>query len=300
MNFRISQEIQTVGCPRCAVCGSTGYIIYENQQDKLFGAPGYWRYKRCLNSNCGLIWLDPMPIEDDIHKAYWNYYTHKDKAARTTLTQRVYRTISEGYLAYFYGFNAHKCSGWKKAVGMLLFLFPVRRSEQNLKVMYLNNDRKGKLLEIGCGTGEMLSYFKEMGWEVEGLDFDDEAVKIALAKDILVSCSTLEDKFYKSNTFDVIVMNHLIEHVVDPTKLLHECYRILKPGGQLLIATPNAESWGHKKYKSNWRGLEPPRHINIFTPLSLFNLVQKAGYKNIKVKTEVRMAASIFLVETFA
>lgn len=292
----INQEILTTPRPRCAVCGSAGIPLYNNQRDRLFGAPGYWSSRRCLNPKCGLIWLDPMPLESEIHKAYSNYYTHQDIITRKTLIRRIYQAMSEGYLAHFYGFNKQECSKWKKALGMLLLLFPGRRSEQNLKVMYLHNHQKGRLLEIGCGSGTTLNYFQEMGWEVEGVDFDPEAVEVAKMKGITVYQGTLEDQRYSYNTFDVITMNHLIEHVFDPVKLLHECHRILKPGGQLVIVTPNSESWGHKKFKSNWRGLEPPRHLNIFTPLSLFNITQRVGFRNTRVQTEIRIATFIFLV----
>ena len=64
----------------CILCGSPGESLYEGLDDVLFGAPGTWSFKRCANSRCQLIWLDPQPLEEDIGKAYATYYTHQDSA----------------------------------------------------------------------------------------------------------------------------------------------------------------------------------------------------------------------------
>jgi hypothetical protein len=67
-------EVQSV--TTCYLCGAEGHILYGNLRDRLFGAPGEWNLKKCPDAKCGLIWLDPMPVEADLHKVYENYYTH--------------------------------------------------------------------------------------------------------------------------------------------------------------------------------------------------------------------------------
>jgi 2-polyprenyl-3-methyl-5-hydroxy-6-metoxy-1,4-benzoquinol methylase len=292
----LENEIESCSCPVCSLCNSPGELIYSQQTDRLYGVPGYWGFKECTNPICGLIWLDPMPLENELYKTYRNYYTHQDITGGATILHRVYHSLSEGYLALFHGFDKGDCPTWKKIAGVLLIFFPGLRSEQSLSVMDLNNNEKGKLLEIGCGNGNMLRFFHEMGWDVEGVDFDPEAVKTARKKDIEVYPGTIEEQNYSDNTFDIIVMNHLIEHIKNPISFLQECHRILRPGGQLVVITPNSHSFGHKKFKSAWRGLEPPRHLNIFSPYSMYNLLQRTGFKEIKLKTEVRIANYIFSV----
>jgi hypothetical protein len=69
--------IGTMAKPVCHTCGSYGKILHRDCEDRLFGAPGSWTFRRCPNLGCGLNWLDPMPRKDEIDKAYLNYYTHK-------------------------------------------------------------------------------------------------------------------------------------------------------------------------------------------------------------------------------
>jgi SAM-dependent methyltransferase len=85
-------------------------------------------------------------------------------------------------------------------------------------------------------------------------------------------------------------MSHLIEHVYDPGALLEECYRILKPGGRVVIVTPNTQSVGHRMFGKYWRGLEPPRHIYLFSIASLKRLGSKAGFDILSARTTIRGA----------
>ena len=66
--------------PTCVVCGAPGEVLYAGLRDRLFSAPGEWNIKRCSNTSCGLLWLDPMPLETEVWKAYENYYTHSENA----------------------------------------------------------------------------------------------------------------------------------------------------------------------------------------------------------------------------
>lgn len=79
--------------------------------------------------------------------------------------------------------------------------------------------------------------------------------------------------------FDVITLNHVIEHVSDPIELLRSCYRLLKLGGQLWLQTPNIDSLGSRRYGRHWRGLEPPRHLVLFDPVSLRSALHQAGFQ---------------------
>jgi hypothetical protein len=69
--------IRSEPCPRCYLCQTAGEMLYEGMRDRLFGAPGEWNLRRCPNRDCGLLRLDPMPLEADIGKAYADYFTHE-------------------------------------------------------------------------------------------------------------------------------------------------------------------------------------------------------------------------------
>jgi SAM-dependent methyltransferase len=135
-------------------------------------------------------------------------------------------------------------------------------------------------LEIGFGNGEVLDRLQSYGWEVEGVETDPVAVENARKRGLNVRLGDLIEQNYPDESFDAIVSSHVIEHVADPLRFLVECYRILRPEGRLVFYTPNANSWGHRLYKEHWRGLEPPRHLFLFTISSLTALARKAGFKN--------------------
>jgi len=140
-------------------------------------------------------------------------------------------------------------------------------------------------LDVGCGAGERLEQMRGLGWTVSGLDFDEKAVGVAKARGLDVSCGTIPGIWFPPETFDVVTMNHVIEHVPDPIELLKECYRILKPGGKVVLTTPNSSSWGHKFFREHWRGLEPPRHLHIFGPSSIEQILKRAGFDAVIVRT---------------
>jgi SAM-dependent methyltransferase len=134
----------------------------------------------------------------------------------------------------------------------------------------------------------MLESMQGLGWRVDGVDFDSVAVTQARDKGLTVHLGSLAEQLFPNETFDAITASHAIEHVGDPLGVLRECRRMLKPGGLLVLITPNAASWGHRIYKADWRGLEPPRHIRIFTPSSLATLCRRAGFNLVLSRSTVR------------
>lgn len=90
-------------------------------------------------------------------------------------------------------------------------------------------------------------------------------------------------------------MTHLIEHVHDPVGLLKECLRVLKPGGSLVAITPNVESLGHKVFRESWRGLEPPRHLQLFSLRTLRTCTERAGLQINRLYTTARGARSMWV-----
>jgi len=289
-------QMRSSSCPACYLCGETGKPLYENLKDRLFGTPGTWNLERCPIPECGLIWLDPMPSEEDIGKAYEDYFTHAEaKPPKRGWIKRSYDDAKRGYWARKYGYGKDMAGRWKKLLAMMIELHPGRSAELDFSVMYLPFRANGRLLDVGCGNGSALQFMKELGWHVQGVDFDPKAVQIARNKGLEVRLGGLEAQTYPANFFDAITMSHLIEHVHDPLSLVRECLRILKPGGHLMMVTPNSESWGHQKYGGNWMHLDPPRHLHIFNEQSLRTLARKAGFEQISVSSTIRDADGVFL-----
>ena len=153
---------------------------------------------------------------------------------------------------------------------------------------------KGRLLDLGCGSGNFLEFMNRYGWETMGIDFDEKAVETAKAKNLNVKLGKLEEQNLPNNYFDAITLSHVIEHVYDPSELLRECKRILKNNGQIVIVTPNNKSIGHWYFRKNWRGLEPPRHINVFSPEALTNVIRKLDFQKIDFFTSSRAAGYFY------
>jgi len=282
-------EIKYVKKNYCSVCGSEGNSIYYNLVDKLFNAPGEWSFYKCGNINCNLIWLNPMPLEEDIYIAYKNYYTHTDRIENLSTLRKIYKKVQAEYLSAKFGYGKSETPFLK----YFLFLDPDHLEQTKYDVMYLENN-KGKILDVGCGSGIFLDFLNRNGWDTTGVDFDAGAVEYARAKKLNVKYGNVSEQNFPDNSFDVITLAHVIEHIYDPIGLLKECYRILKPNGKIIVATPNTNSLGHKNFKKYWRGLEPPRHINVFSPESLTNAVILSGFSNPSSFTSSRIARYIF------
>jgi len=288
-DFVAELEIRTKPYPLCILCGCRGEPLYSAQKDRLFGAGGAWGFSQCSNRQCGLIWVDPMPLAEDIGKAYGNYYTHTDQVVvdQSGILRRVFKWMKRGYLAHKYGYPiGHHWPVLIEALGKLLYLFPLRRSGVDEDVRCLHSLPQGRLLDVGCGSGEWLLSMRDLGWQVEGVDFDDNAVKVAAQRGLTIHTASLEVKKFPDQYFDAVTLNHVIEHLPDPVAALKECRRILKENGQLILYTPNSASLGHLVFKVHWRGLEPPRHLHLFDPASMNALLTLAGFTEFSIQTK--------------
>lgn len=131
---------------------------------------------------------------------------------------------------------------------------------------------KGKLLDIGAGTGDFLSLVKSNGWQITGIEPSDKARAIAEKKGVTFAenLATLKD-----HSFDVITMWHVLEHVPDVENQIAELKRLLKPNGTIVIAVPNFNSYDAKYYGQFWAAYDVPRHLWHFSKTAIKLLFQK-------------------------
>lgn len=234
---------------------------------------------RCTDPGCGLLWLDPKPLEADLIKAYAAYHTHGRSRSRDL-----------GHL-WLSAVN----QGCKLASRLLEFGSALGRQRRALHTMFVGNGKPGRLLEVGCGSGRFLNRMRDAGWTVQGIDFDPGAAAHVERKyGIHVSVGSLADMHFPDAAYDVVAMSQVIEHVHDPLALLKQCHRVLRPGGRLVITTPNALSLAHRLYGRCWRGLEPPRHLHVFTPTALERSARAGGFGQLQLRTLSAESAGIY------
>ncbi|HYF48029.1 MAG TPA: class I SAM-dependent methyltransferase [Planctomycetota bacterium] len=152
----------------------------------------------------------------------------------------------------------------------------IRRSRRHFKRL-ARHARPGRLLEVGAGDGYFLHAAKEAGWTVEGLELSTPRVERAKKWfGLNLSPQDLFSANLQPRTYDAMAMFQLIEHVHDPRGIIRKSHELLKPGGLLMMSTPNVLAYARKNRDVNsWR---IPRHLFFFSPRTLVRTVEKAGF----------------------
>jgi 2-polyprenyl-3-methyl-5-hydroxy-6-metoxy-1,4-benzoquinol methylase len=282
-NIMINEDIRAEERYLCLLCDSKGTALYQDLRDRLFAAPGNWALLRC--PRCGLVWLNPQPVSEDIGKLYSGYFTHDALEEPAKLWRN---TVKLGILRTAFG---HRSNNVKRLLGWLVSCLGPLRDIVEGSVMWLNSLRPGKLLDVGCGNGQFLDRMRELGWGVIGVEPDKQAAKVARERlGLSIHEGLLEKIAFPDETFDAVTMNHVVEHLPDPINTLRECHRILKKGGRLVVTVPNIESLGHHLCREAWRGLEVPRHLFLFSLPTLRACVERSELQVLELRTTARTA----------
>lgn len=229
----------------CIVCGREQ--LFKFRQD------GY-SYHRC--KSCGLLSTYPTPKASDIEEHYSKRFEDGN-----------YRLAQE-FMAYY--LDVYK--GYVRQLER-------RSGEDGLHL------RGSKILDIGCFTGELLELLHEKGADVYGLELQDKAREVANNRlpGRVFKADVFSNNFPQTE-FDMILLMGLIEHVVDPIKLLTQAVRFLKPGGLLMLQTPASDSGIAKIMGRYWPPCAPVEHIHLFSVKSLRLLLGELGLEDIKVR----------------
>jgi 2-polyprenyl-3-methyl-5-hydroxy-6-metoxy-1,4-benzoquinol methylase len=284
--------VQRLIVDKCPVNAKAGQAAYRKVVDHYFGSPGEWTYLR--DQDTGHLWMSPRPADFEIPELYTYYYTHGNAPDATgTGLQRAYELILHRRLGY-------PLSVPPGFIVRLISRLPTLSSAAVMEALKLPARTGGKLLDFGCGDGNFMSRMQRVGWQVSGIEQDPKAadsLRARLGFDVRPSLDAFMDR---AGEFDLITVSHVIEHLADPVATLRVLRRYLKPAGSLILVTPNANSLGARLFGKFWRGLEPPRHFNVFTPKSLRYALCQAGYTIKELTTETRMARRLFWVSALA
>jgi SAM-dependent methyltransferase len=136
-----------------------------------------------------------------------------------------------------------------------------------------------RLLDFGCGAGEFLCRMRDLGWNVTGLDVSESVVaRLREEQGLTALAGTLPHPDLADESFEAVTMWQALEHVHQPLETLRAAYRLLTPGGKLLVAVPNIDSHPYRWFGSSWYALDVPRHLTHFAPPTLRLMLQRAGF----------------------
>ncbi|MFA7249261.1 MAG: class I SAM-dependent methyltransferase [Dehalococcoidia bacterium] len=146
---------------------------------------------------------------------------------------------------------------------------------------------RGRLLEVGCANGSFLRAARDAGFEVQGVEPGDGAALVARAAGLPVLTGTLDDPSIEAGAWDVIVLMQTMEHLPEPQAALDRLLALLRPGGLLMMTTPNQHSWLARVSGARWVEYKPPEHLFLFTPRTIRALLGRAGFEQVEVAADV-------------
>lgn len=231
----------------CPICQGNDCTLWSSRKWTIPSLPKEYRYLVC--EHCAAIFCDPMPTPEDLARYYarhfnYDWYERRRSLKRLQALQR-----------------------WKRMERLFL--------EHGIK--------PGALLDIGCGHGLFVDTACHSGWVATGLDYPSAATEFARNRlrlnivegDLAVA---VESGKIGGAKFDFITVWHCLEHSSTPVQFLSNTTRLLKPGGKLLLAVPNAEGEGMRKARENWVWCQEPFvHVVHYNGRNLSHAARSAG-----------------------
>jgi 2-polyprenyl-3-methyl-5-hydroxy-6-metoxy-1,4-benzoquinol methylase len=238
---------------QCPVCANSAFSEYLVTQDYFLTRENF-TIQKCVN--CGLKFTNPRPSKDRLPGYYesTDYISHSN--VNKGLINKIYRMVRNYALS-------------KKASFIRTFV------------------PAGRILDIGCGTGEFLATMKKFDFEPAGIEPNRTAREFATKNYNLTVYDEPEIVKIPSHQFDVISLWHVLEHVVDLDERILQIKKWIKKDGILIVALPNPSSWDAKYYGAYWAAYDCPRHLYHFDKQSVKKLFEKFGFKIIRYKPMV-------------
>lgn len=239
----------TIGT-KCPVCESTANGSVSNGLvDRRKGLPGNWRLIEC--TTCGCVFMSPMPTDGELTTFYDAYLQHNE------ITLGVGAGSKHPVLRRAY----HLLSG----------------DVDPRDFVYVPPG--GKVLDYGSGDGNYLSFFHSLGFDIVGAEISDTLIRASRKAGLSMTKVDDFDRVpFPDATFDVVYLMQVFEHLREPRRFMSELSRILKPGGMLYLAVPNASSAWRRLFGRNWvSGWFAPFHLVHYTKESLGMLGSQFG-----------------------
>lgn len=295
-----AEDLETLG--HCPVCGASERdLVHRGLTDTVFYcAPGQWDLWRCRA--CGVAYLDPWPSETSIIRAYENYYTHAVKPerspgnARRSGPERLAEKFKNAELNRRFGYEREPVftPAWVPKLVSGVMKREAMRLERRIRHLPPPREAGAPLLDVGAGNGDFLILANELGYHAIGLEADSDAIALGESRGLEFKHGTMPHPELETAYYEQVTLNHVIEHMHDPRLTLEQLREALVPGGRIWVQTPNLDSLGHAEFGSDWRGLEPPRHLVLFNARALANLLSETGFSEVTLLPPAPEAKSYY------
>lgn len=276
----------------CAICdGDASTELFEHF-DRLYLFPGQFAWRECRE--CSLAWLSPRPTRESIgdyypQDEYYSYQTLSGSVLNVTerrflsgVRDRIRRVVLASM-----GYPGPRLTRLEIGVQPFLKKLFFKYASYGWGNKFPEYRPRGIALDVGSGNGRYLSYLKNHGWDVIGIDFSQTASDSARREfDIPVYVGAFEDCPFTPESFDYINLSHVVEHTFDPVQTMELVTKLLKPGGTAYIEVPNFDSFSRRRSGKYWYPWETPRHLFMFSPDNLKRLVEQCGLTLERLKTE--------------
>ena len=238
-----------------------------------------------VQCHCGLRRLDPRPTAATVSRYYAEtsgYHAYLGRR-RSPLKQALWDAVrdSEAVPAVR--------PLWVRLASPLLRALARWQFDVNVRL----NGRNLRVLDVGSGFGDVLIYLQSRGCRTLGIDLNPQAAERARQYGVDVRVGTMQAMQLKPGDFDVVIMSHSLEHISHPADEIGEAWRLLAPGGRLLLAVPNGDSVRLRVDGAHWSCLSAPFHFWLFDAASLRSLVERHGFHVDSVRTTTRHYALI-------
>lgn len=258
----------------CPVCDSPNIEYWTNAKDlQTQSSDQLFTYSKCLDCKCRFI--SKRVVEEDISFFYSSNYEPYQPSLNIPIRSPV--------LSFFVllAKPVTKCLKYISA-----YLHSIDRLTKKVSSVYEKLDSGKLFVDFGCGAGKYLNRMRGSGCVTVGVDFSPIAVKTVKENN---HAAYLVPEFfaeYQNASVDLMRMNHVVEHLYQPDKTLAAIASKLKSGADLHIAVPNPAGISARVFRNNWWGLDCPRHIILYPPVTLQRLLTKHGFHNFEVFQE--------------
>jgi 2-polyprenyl-3-methyl-5-hydroxy-6-metoxy-1,4-benzoquinol methylase len=241
---------------RCDLCGADTTVPFAGHCPPVSTLE---KVVRCIE--CGLVYTNPRPTPSRLASMYAKYHDIGIAKVERRRESRMQRLKQIKFLRRLWHWYCGQYLGEVLAAA------------------------SGKVLDVGCGTGDLLEELKNMGCEPYGIEPSADAVRSCLKRGLKVSEGGLDDVDFSENFFNGVVLWNALEHIPSPRQGLAKIRGMLKLGGRVYIFVPNVESYPAKLFGHHWIGWHMPFHFHHFDVATMRRLAHESGLAIVKIRT---------------